>query len=222
MLFPVIRLCWTVFNCTARCTVCRVNSSRAPGQRAGLSRERVIEAARELLNEGGTDVLSMRALADRLGVRPNAIYSHVENKAMLIDHLLDDVLAAVERPDPGTTDPVAGMYTLMASTYEVLVAHADLVALYLARQGARGPNAQQLGEVMLLLLGRIDITGQQAREALHVLIVYAIGSAAFATSTTPMHISPPKAAVESHADRFEHGLAWLLAGIAMPTKSAQS
>lgn len=213
---------WTVFNYTAHCTVWRVNASRGPGQRAGLSRERVIEAARELLDEGGVDVLSIRALADRVGVKPNAIYSHVENKALLIDHLLDDVLAAVETPDPAIMDPVAGMHTAMASTYEVLVAHADLVALYLARQGARGPNAQHLGKVILLLLGRLHITGQQAQEALDVLIVYTLGSAAFATRTTPTSVSPPRTTSGNHAERFELGLSWLLAGITMPTESAHS
>ena len=41
-----------------------------------------------------------------------------------------------------------------SAVHAVLLAHPDLVALYLGRQGARGPNAVRLGEVMLALLAR--------------------------------------------------------------------
>jgi AcrR family transcriptional regulator len=43
----------------------------------------------------------MRTLARRLGVAPNAVYSHVASKADLLDALLDDLLAEVTPPDPG-------------------------------------------------------------------------------------------------------------------------
>ena len=50
----------------------------------------MLAAARELLADGGAQALSMRALASRLAVAPNALYSHVENKTALLDALLDD------------------------------------------------------------------------------------------------------------------------------------
>ena len=191
-------------------------SSLSPGQRAGLTRDRVLAAARELLIERGMDGLSMRTLAARLEVSPNALYSHVDSKTVLVDDLLDDVLAAVEAPAPAVDEPIAGVHALMTSTYQVLLAHADLLALYLARQGARGPHARNLGNVVLALLGRADVTGPQAQEALHVLIVYTIGSAAFATRTAPASGAAKPPAAEDHAARFDHGLRWLLAGIALP------
>jgi TetR/AcrR family tetracycline transcriptional repressor len=181
---------------------------RTPGQRAGLTRDRVLAAARELLADRGLDGLTMRALADRLDVRPNALYSHVDSKTALLDDVLDDVLAEVEAPSPRAEDPSRGLRDLMASTHEVLLAHADLVPLYLSRQGARGPNAQRLGEVMLALLERTGVTGTRAREALRVLIVYTIGFAAFATEPDGTRIPP-----EEMRDTFERGLTWLLAGI---------
>ena len=121
----------------------------------------------------------MRGLATRLGVAPNALYSHVDSKTALVDAVLDDVLGEVAAPSPDTPDPVAGLHALMASTYEVLLAHPDLVPVYLARQGARGPNARGLGDTMLVLLARAGVEGQAAIEALRVLIVYTIGFAAF-------------------------------------------
>jgi TetR/AcrR family tetracycline transcriptional repressor len=90
------------------------------------------------------------------------------------------VLAEVEAPAADVGDPRAGLCSLMSSTYEVLLVHPDLVPLYLARQGARGPNAQRLGEIVLGLLAGAGVTGAGARDALRVLIVYTIGFAAFA------------------------------------------
>jgi len=177
-------------------------STRTPGQRAGLTRPAVLDAARALLARDGLAGLTMRALAERLGVAPNALYSHVENKSGLVDDVLDDVLAEVEAPDPEAADPADGLHALMASTHAVLLAHPDLVPLYLHRGGANGPNAQRLGEVMLALLARADVTGPEGREALRVLIVYTIGFAAFA--------QPPTEELKAN---FDAGLRWLLSGI---------
>jgi len=170
----------------------------------------VIAAARALMEQEGLDALTMRALARRLGVAPNALYSHVATKTALVDDVLDDVLAAVRAPDSDRRDWQGGLRLMMASTHAVLLEHPDLVPLYLARQGARGPNAQRLGEIMLALLARGGLTGARAREAQRALIVHAIGSAAFASGAREA-VGPPRAEL---VRTFERGLGWLLAGIA--------
>jgi len=155
----------------------------------------------------------MRALAARLAVSPNALYSHVESKTGLVDDLLDDTLAAVKTPDPDGDDPLAGLHALMTSTYEILLVHAELVPAYLARQGARGPNARRLGDVTLALLERAGVSGEDAREALHVLIFHTIGAAAFATRSPITPDIPTSATGEDHRTEFDRGLHWLLTGI---------
>ena len=182
---------------------------RGPGQRAGLTHAAVLAAARTLLAEGGVEALSMRTLARRLDVAPNALYSHVESKTQLLDELLDDLLAAVEVPGPDVPDPLAGVTALMASAYEVLVAHPDLTALALARQGSRGPHAVRLGVVTDALLARAGVPAPAVPPARRVLIVHTIGFAAFAAGagTTPV-----LAAGEMRRS-FDQGLAWLLAGM---------
>jgi len=195
---------------------------RTPGQRAGLTHEAVLAAGQTLLSEHGLDGLTMRGLASRLGVAPNALYSHVASKTALIDDLLDAVLALVESPDEGAlaasleeggVEPVEGLELVMVSTYRVLLAHPDLVPLYLARQGARGENAERLGEVMLTLLARAGVTGELALEARRVLIVYTMGFAALATPqpVEPGVVGPVPG--EEIAGNFTRGLRWLLAGV---------
>ncbi|HVF14424.1 MAG TPA: helix-turn-helix domain-containing protein [Acidimicrobiales bacterium] len=206
----------TPSSLAGRCTVRNVKASRSPGQRAGLTHAMVLDAARELVADEGLDGLTMRALARRLQVAPNALYSHVPTKTSLIDDILDDVLSAVAIPDPDLADWQAGLRTMMTSTHRVLLEHAGLVPLYLARRGARGPNAQRLGEVMLSLLGRGGVAGASARDAQRALIVHAIGSAAI-TSRRPLQGDQGDTRGTSRTDlirTFERSLSWLLTGIA--------
>ena len=180
---------------------------RGPGQRAGLTRAAVLDTAHALLAEEGLDALTMRALARRLGVAPNALYSHVPGKTELVDALLDDRLSLVEAPAPEAPDPVAALAELMTSTYEVLLTRPDLVPLYLARPGSRGPNAVRLGVTMDALLARLGLAADAIGSARRALILHAIGGAAFAGTDGPVP-------AEVARSDFARSLQWLLAGIA--------
>ena len=68
----------------------------APRQR--LNRERVLLAAVDLADAEGLDALSMRRLADHLGVVPMALYKHVANKDELVDGMLDVVVGSIVAP----------------------------------------------------------------------------------------------------------------------------
>ena len=153
----------------------------------------------------------MRALAQRLGVAPNALYSHVPDKAALVEELLDDALAAVPDP-PADGDWRAALRDLMTATHEVLLASPDLVPLYLGR-GARGANARRLGVGVTGLLARGGVTGPDAQEALRALVVYTIGFAAFQVRPGPEDAEPAERSA-GLTGTFDRGLGWLLAGIA--------
>jgi AcrR family transcriptional regulator len=173
----------------------------------------VLAAAHELLVAGGVEALTMRRLASRLDVAPNALYSHVVSKTQLLDDLLDDLLSQVDTPPAEAEDPVAALAALMTSTYAVLTAHPSLVPLYLARQGARGANAVRLGERMDALLTRAGVPDRGVPEARRVLIVHTIGFAAFSTGANPADGSAAPVAAEEAGRNFARGLQWVLAGI---------
>lgn len=69
--------------------------------RTPLNRDRVLRAAIALADDTGLDSLSMRNLAQRLGVVPMALYKHVANKDELLDGMVDVLVAEIEPPDPG-------------------------------------------------------------------------------------------------------------------------
>ena len=70
--------------------------------RVPLSKERVLGAAVALADEGGVDSLSMRRLAQELGVVPMALYKHVSNKDELLDGMVDVVVGEIDPPPSGT------------------------------------------------------------------------------------------------------------------------
>src|SRR4051794_19606376 len=141
---------------------------RGPGERAGLARAVVLEAARAISTREGLGHLTMRRLAARLGVAPNALYSHFADKSALVDALVDAVLGGVPLPVPGGPDWRAGLVHLMSESRRLLLAHAELIPLFLSR-AARGPNALRLGEATLGLLARAGLEGAPAVQALQVL-----------------------------------------------------
>ena len=66
-----------------------------------LSRARVLDAAIAQADAGGLDDLSMRKLADVLGVAPMALYRHVASRDDLIDGMIDVVFAEIDVPGTG-------------------------------------------------------------------------------------------------------------------------
>jgi AcrR family transcriptional regulator len=71
-------------------------------RRFRLSRDRVLRAAVALADEVGIEALSMRKLAEELGVVPMALYKHVASKEELLDGLVDIVVGEIDPPVGGT------------------------------------------------------------------------------------------------------------------------
>jgi AcrR family transcriptional regulator len=63
-----------------------------------LSKERVLVAGVALADESGIGALTMRRLADRLGVEPMSLYHHVANKSEILDGMVDLVFREIELP----------------------------------------------------------------------------------------------------------------------------
>ena len=62
----------------------------------------MLRAAVALADVGGIESLSMRKLAEDLGVVPMALYKHVANKEELLDGMIDVVVGEIDPPAPGT------------------------------------------------------------------------------------------------------------------------
>lgn len=197
-----------------------MSTSRGPGERVGLGTEQVIAAARAVLDQDGTHKLSLRAVARRLGVAPNALYSHIASRDELLDAVLDDVLGGVPLPSHAMLrrNPARAVRNLMLDSYDVLLRHPGLMPSYLDRQGARGVQAQRLGAFTINALQRCGLDEHAAQEAMRVLIVNTIGFAAFSARPSGSEEGPIKA--PELRRNFEQGLDWLLAAITPSRRTA--
>jgi AcrR family transcriptional regulator len=69
--------------------------------REPLTKERILRAAVALADEGGVESLSMRRIAQELGVVPMALYKHVANKDGMLDGMVDVVVGEIDPPLDG-------------------------------------------------------------------------------------------------------------------------
>lgn len=69
-------------------------------QRAPLNRERVLRGAVAVADAGGIGSLTIRSLAEELGVRPMSVYHYVANKDEILDGIVDIVFSEIDLPSP--------------------------------------------------------------------------------------------------------------------------
>jgi len=90
--------------------------------RTPLSRERVLRAATALADERGIESLTMRKLAQELGVEAMSLYYHVANKNDILDGMVDIVFSEIDLPS-GEAGWRTAMSERAISTRNVLSLH---------------------------------------------------------------------------------------------------
>jgi TetR/AcrR family tetracycline transcriptional repressor len=142
--------------------------------RRSLSRQRIIDEALAMIEEHGTGGLSMRGLADRLGVAPNALYSHVHGKADLIDGLVDEVYAGLDPVLDPSDDWSRQLAALGQAIREHLLAHPAVVPLALQQPGL-GPHGLRVGEAIYNVLRPVGFSDQAVVGTVYALLTYILG-----------------------------------------------
>lgn len=100
--------------------------------RKPLSRKRVLRAAMAHADKLGLSELSMRKLAEVLGVAPMALYRHIANKDDLIDAMIDVVFTEIELP-AGDADWRTAMRQRAISVRNALERHRWAIGLMESR-----------------------------------------------------------------------------------------
>jgi TetR/AcrR family transcriptional regulator, tetracycline repressor protein len=152
---------------------------RRRGPRRALTEDEILDAALDLLDEGGPDAASVRGIGARVGVAPNAVYTYFPDKAAVIKGLVErllggvdhDVFADRERPWRERVEALA--LELRAH----LSAHPGAVPLMIGGP-MDGPQALALNERLLQLLADAGLGPTDAARASYLLIVYVFGSIA--------------------------------------------
>jgi AcrR family transcriptional regulator len=99
--------------------------------REPLTRDGILRAAIDLADASGIGALSMRRLAQELGVEAMSLYHHVRNKDDLLDGIVELVTAEFALPSPGG-DWKAEIRRTAISAYDTLLEHPWAAALSLS------------------------------------------------------------------------------------------
>ena len=118
--------------------------------RPRLTRDLVMKKALEVADHEGIDALTMRRLAQELGVEAMSLYHHVANKDQLLDGLIDLVFAEIELPSRQEHWKTA-LRSRSISAYKALVRHPWSVGLMESRT-APGPATLRHHETVLACL----------------------------------------------------------------------
>ncbi|WP_433788491.1 TetR/AcrR family transcriptional regulator [Actinoplanes sp. CA-252034] len=89
----------------------------------GLSRDRIVEAAVAMLDDGGESALTFRALSTRLKTGAGAIYWHVANKEELLAAATQATLADVLRGDESDTAPQDAIRAIALGMFDAIDHH---------------------------------------------------------------------------------------------------
>jgi AcrR family transcriptional regulator len=144
-------------------------------KRAPLTRDRVLRAALELADEGGTAALTMQRIGRRLGVEAMSLYRHVRNKDDILDGIVDLVFAEVELP----ADRSSWRTVLRARSISVRAAlrrHPWAITLMESRMAPGSANLRSHEDTLTVLLDA-GCSAVMATHAYNLVDSYVLGFA---------------------------------------------
>ncbi|WP_051944543.1 TetR/AcrR family transcriptional regulator C-terminal domain-containing protein [Streptacidiphilus rugosus] len=144
--------------------------------KALLTRERIALTALQVVDELGADGLTMRALAERLGVKAASLYNHVDNKEALVDAVSELVNEEIDHTPLAAADWRQGLTAYARGYRAVFLRHPNTIAL-LARRRVEADRALRGYDALLALLGRAGLTPADAAETAAALDYLVLGSA---------------------------------------------
>jgi len=153
----------------------RLAARRRP-RPGGLSTERIVQAAIEVLNDGGSAALTVRAVAERLDTSSGALYQHIASREELIVLVTDHYFGQV-RIQPRGPDWRAGVEDLMREMRRILLG-APLPPSASTDKALWGPNTLRIVDAALGLFLDAGLPADQATYATAAIIDLVLGAVA--------------------------------------------
>lgn len=149
------------------------------GPRRALTQGQILDAALSLLDAGGANAASVRGVAAKVGVAPNAVYTYFPDKAAVLKALVERLLGEVDHAALADRDQPwrQRVESLALELRARLVAHPGAVPLMIGGP-MDGPQALALNERLLELLSDAGLGPTNAARAAYLLMVYVFGSIA--------------------------------------------
>jgi TetR/AcrR family transcriptional regulator, tetracycline repressor protein len=137
-------------------------SSPAEAQRSRLSKATVVQRALALADAGGLDALTIRRLAQELGVTPMALYWHFRSKEELLAGLGDQIWTEISTDIDLDAPWHVQLRSIMESLVGTLRAHPSASELLITGEKNNSPAALAVTEVALEVLHRAGFDARYA------------------------------------------------------------
>ena len=164
---------------------------RAPGRPSRLSREQIIEAALNQLDEDGLSTFSLTRLSRRLGISVMALYTYFPSREAMLDAVTDSIFAEFVTP-PETGAWQARLETWVSSIHQLFVRRPIGLRLVRQQEGIF-PSWWQNWVPMVRILEEAGLTGAELSFA-----ATWVGETVMATVSSDI-IRPEITAVAAHA-----------------------
>jgi AcrR family transcriptional regulator len=148
---------------------------RAERRTDALSKERIVEAAIEILDTDGESALTFRALTARLATGSGAIYWHVANKNDLLAATTDDVIARVMTDVVTGAEPQKTIRAIALGVFDAIDAH-PWVGTQLSREPWQS-TMLQIFESIGEQLQALGVPGRAQFDSASALVNYILGLA---------------------------------------------
>jgi AcrR family transcriptional regulator len=150
-------------------------AKRAERRADALSKERIVEAAIEILDIDGESALTFRALAARLATGSGAIYWHVANKNELLTAATNDVIARVMTGVVRGAEPREAIRAVALGVFDAIDAHP-----WVGTQLSREPWQSAVMQILEGIGGQLQALGVPERAQFNcasALVNYVLGLA---------------------------------------------
>ena len=170
-----------------------------PERRAQLTREQVVTAAIALADRDGIGSISMRRLAQELGVEAMSLYTHVRSKDDLLDGMVDAVISMIPvDADAGAAEWRTSLRRMALGARSVMLRH-PWAPRTIETRAAPGPAGIAYVNAVLGILREGGFSIAQAHHALHILGSQVLG---FTQSVFDDSADPDPEAAASLPDEF--------------------
>lgn len=150
---------------------------RSRGPKPGLSVERIVEAAVELADSEGLGAVSMRRIAERLGVGAMSLYRYVPGKGELLDLMFERAVGDEPR------HPAAGrgwrerLEEAGRESYETYLRHPWLLDVVAGNRPPLGPNVMDSYEWLMAIVSDSGLPARESAVAVDVFSLFVTGAA---------------------------------------------
>jgi AcrR family transcriptional regulator len=154
--------------------------SQIEAGRSGLTLKAIIAAAIDIADTNGVDALSMRKVAERLGVGTMSLYTHLPGKADLIDLMFDtaygELYASVESPSQQPGGWRGALHFIAQQNWDLYHRHPWMLQAATGRS-ILGPHAALKYEAELRPLDQLGLSDVEMDAVLTLILTHVEGAA---------------------------------------------